>query len=164
MRKNTAQIIDYDVVRESCFGFLGLVVKNGAISALTLSEAPLPAKPGTTHQIEAIAAAVCAYLETGVAAGLPTLRLHGTPFQRRVWAELRRIPYGQTRTYGEIASELGSSARAVGGACRANPVMILVPCHRVVAASGLGGFAGKTKGQLPALKARLLAAEGVCAR
>lgn len=80
----------------------------------------------------------------------------GTVFQRRVWQALAAIPYGRTRTYGDIASELGSSPRAVGGACRANPLPILVPCHRVVAASGLGGYAGRTDGTWFAIKARLL--------
>jgi O-6-methylguanine DNA methyltransferase len=62
----------------------------------------------------------------------------GTPLQRRVWEGVRRIPRGQTRTYGEIARAIGlpRAARAVGSACAANPVMLLVPCHRVVRAGG----------------------------
>lgn len=87
----------------------------------------------------------------------------GTPFQRRVWAALRAIPAGETRTYGELAAELGSSARAVGGACRANPVPIVVPCHRVVAVDGLGGFSGATAGPRLAAKRWLLAHEGALA-
>jgi methylated-DNA-[protein]-cysteine S-methyltransferase len=87
----------------------------------------------------------------------------GTPFQRRVWAALRAIPAGETRTYGELAAELGTSARAVGGACRANPVPIVVPCHRVVAADGLGGFSGATAGPRLAAKRWLLAHEGALA-
>jgi methylated-DNA-[protein]-cysteine S-methyltransferase len=84
----------------------------------------------------------------------------GTPFQRRVWNALRAIPSGETRTYGELAAELGTSARAVGNACRANPVPIVVPCHRVVAADGLGGFSGATAGPRLAAKRWLLAHEG----
>jgi AraC family transcriptional regulator of adaptative response/methylated-DNA-[protein]-cysteine methyltransferase len=71
------------------------------------------------------------------------LDLQGTAFQRRVWRELCRIPYGTTRTYGEVARAVGRPAavRAVGQACGANPVAILVPCHRVVRADGsLGGY------------------------
>ncbi len=71
--------------------------------------------------------------------------LEGTPFQRRVWAMLVAVPYGTTRTYGDIAAELGKprAARAVGAACRDNPVPILVPCHRIVSGNGApGGFAG----------------------
>ena len=67
----------------------------------------------------------------------------GSPFQRRVWAEMRRIPYGDTASYGALARRLSSAARAVGGACGANPLPIFIPCHRVVAAGGaLGGFSG----------------------
>lgn len=70
----------------------------------------------------------------------------GTDFQRRVWQALLAIPYGKTVTYGELARSLGLSAgasRAVGNACGANPLPIIVPCHRVVAANGsLGGYSG----------------------
>ncbi|MBK3624495.1 methylated-DNA--[protein]-cysteine S-methyltransferase [Streptomyces asoensis] len=73
------------------------------------------------------------------------LRLDGTPFQRSVWAGLRRIPYGETRTYGELAVELGApnASRAVGLANGRNPIGIIVPCHRVIGAGGgLTGYGG----------------------
>ncbi|KAA6186252.1 methylated-DNA--[protein]-cysteine S-methyltransferase [Thiohalocapsa marina] len=85
----------------------------------------------------------------------------GTRFQQRVWQAISAIPAGSTRTYGELALELGTSARAVGGACRANPWPLLVPCHRVVSGHGLGGFAGAVSGRLTVVKAWLLAHEGV---
>ena len=67
----------------------------------------------------------------------------GTAFQKRVYAAMQRIPFGGMRSYGELAAELGSAARAVGGACGSNPLPIVIPCHRVVAAGGgLGGFSG----------------------
>jgi methylated-DNA-[protein]-cysteine S-methyltransferase len=66
----------------------------------------------------------------------------GTPYRQRVWAALCRIPSGATRTYGEIAREAGGSARSVGGANAVNPIPILIPCHRVVAAGGPGGYSG----------------------
>ena len=70
------------------------------------------------------------------------LRAEGTDWQRKVWSALRMIPFGATRGYGELAAGLGSpgAARAVGRANGANPVTIVVPCHRVVAAGGLGGY------------------------
>lgn len=86
------------------------------------------------------------------------LDLRGTDFQRRVWEELRRIPYGQTVSYGELARRVGrpGAARAVGGAVGANPIPIIVPCHRVVGADGsLVGYGGG-----PELKAALLRLEG----
>ncbi|MFJ4973965.1 methylated-DNA--[protein]-cysteine S-methyltransferase [Streptomyces coeruleorubidus] len=73
------------------------------------------------------------------------LRLTGTPFQRRVWDQLRRIPYGETRTYGGLADALGTPAasRAVGLANGRNPIGVIVPCHRVIGANGsLTGYGG----------------------
>jgi len=67
----------------------------------------------------------------------------GTPFQLRVWSALREIPLGEVVTYGELAKTLGSSPRAVGGACRNNPIPLIIPCHRVVSKSGIGGFSGQ---------------------
>lgn len=84
-------------------------------------------------------------------------RAHGTVFQRRVWAALVRIPYGTTRTYGDVARSIGQpgAARAVGMANHRNPLPLVIPCHRVVAAHGVGGYGGGTD-----LKRRLLMLEG----
>ena len=85
------------------------------------------------------------------------MRAEGTPFQQKVWRALREIPYGQTRSYGEIASTIGQAkaSRAVGMACNRNPIMIAVPCHRVVGANGaLVGYAYGTD-----TKQKLLALE-----
>lgn len=89
------------------------------------------------------------------------LDLGGTPFQQRVWAAIRSIPPGSTRTYRDLARDLGSAPRAVGQACRANPCPIVVPCHRVVSVNGLGGFAGDRTGRKLAVKRWLLRHEGV---
>jgi methylated-DNA-[protein]-cysteine S-methyltransferase len=67
----------------------------------------------------------------------------GTEFRRSVYRAMQAIPYGETRTYGDLARDLQSAARAVGGACGANPIAIIIPCHRVVGASGkLTGYSG----------------------
>ncbi|MGE3320011.1 MAG: methylated-DNA--[protein]-cysteine S-methyltransferase [Candidatus Berkiella sp.] len=83
----------------------------------------------------------------------------GTPFQQRVWQALLEIPLGQTRTYGELAKKLKTSARAIGMACRTNPIALIVPCHRVVAANDLGGFGGVRDGKPVKVKQWLLAHE-----
>jgi methylated-DNA-[protein]-cysteine S-methyltransferase len=80
----------------------------------------------------------------------------GTAFERRVWAAMREIPYGETRRYGELALELGSAPRAIGSACGRNPIAIVIPCHRVVAQGGIGGYSG---GAGLATKRTLLAIE-----
>ncbi|OIQ74059.1 methylated-DNA--protein-cysteine methyltransferase [mine drainage metagenome] len=85
----------------------------------------------------------------------------GSVFQRRVWDLMREIPRGSVLRYGDAAQRLGSAARAIGGACRANPFAPIVPCHRIVAAAGLGGFAGSRGDDALAIKAWLLHHEGV---
>jgi O-6-methylguanine DNA methyltransferase len=94
---------------------------------------------------------------------LPPLDLSsGTEFQRRVWSALRRIASGRTRSYAEVAAEIGNprATRAVGGACGANPIPVLVPCHRVLAANhAVGGFSGGLD-----WKRKLLTREGIAVR
>jgi methylated-DNA-[protein]-cysteine S-methyltransferase len=108
----------------------------------------------------ATAAALNAILAGRAPRAYPPFDLSGgTPFQQTVWRALEEIPRGQTRSYGEIARAIGKpkGVRAVGGACGANPIPVLIPCHRVLAANGrLGGFSGG----LP-WKRRLLEREGV---
>ncbi len=106
-----------------------------------------PARAGVSARarahLEAAEEALASYF-AGQPPRLPVLDLRGTPFQLAVWSVLREIPWGEVRTYGEIAAALGRAggARAVGAANGENPVAILVPCHRVVQAGGrLGGFA-----------------------
>ena len=81
----------------------------------------------------------------------------GSPFEARVWSAMQLIPYGETRSYGDLASMIGSAPRPVGRACGHNPIPIVIPCHRVLARSGLGGYSGQ--GGL-VTKQRLLALEG----
>lgn len=66
----------------------------------------------------------------------------GSPFEKRVWTAMQNIPYGETRCYGDLAAAIQSAPRAVGGACGKNPIPIVIPCHRVLAKSGMGGYSG----------------------
>ena len=84
------------------------------------------------------------------------LAVEGTPFQRRLWAALCEIPRGKTLTYGTLAQRLDAEARAVGQACGDNRLPIVIPCHRIVAANGIGGFAHATSGYLLEAKRWLL--------
>ena len=86
---------------------------------------------------------------------LPLL-IEGSPLQRAVWEAMCSIPRGQTRTYGDLAQQLGAEARAIGQACGDNRLPIVIPCHRVVAAHGIGGFARATEGFLIEAKRWLL--------
>ncbi|MDF2868083.1 MAG: ogt [Gammaproteobacteria bacterium] len=80
----------------------------------------------------------------------------GTAFQQRVWQHLRLIQPGTTLTYGQLAKQLQTSARAIGNACRHNPLPIITPCHRIVAATHLGGYSGQTTGSIWQIKQWLL--------
>lgn len=121
------------------------------------SGADAPAAVEMWHDLTV--AAVQSALGGGGVKALPPLDWSGaTGFQRRVWAALLKIPRGEVRSYAQIARQIGSpgAARAVGAACGANPIPLLVPCHRVVAArGGLGGFSAGL-----AWKVRLLTREG----
>ena len=120
------------------------------------NSAALPNDPGAVLARQALAE-IAEYLGGRRRQFTVPLDLAGTPFQLQVWKALRRIPYGQTRSYGEIARAIGRprAARAVGMANHSNPVAIIVPCHRVIAGDGsLGGYAGGLK-----LKASLLRLE-----
>ncbi len=83
----------------------------------------------------------------------------GTLHQNKVWAELLKIPLGSTLTYSALAKKIGSAARAVGNACRTNPYTLLIPCHRVVAVNGMGGYSGHRHGEYMLIKEKLLAYE-----
>ena len=82
--------------------------------------------------------------------------IEGSPLQRGVWDAMCAIPRGKTRTYGELARELGADARAIGQACGDNRLPIVIPCHRVVAVDGIGGFGHATGGYLLEVKRWLL--------
>lgn len=150
----------------SPLGALTLSEEDGALLALDWgwgrdqSETPL-----LRHAVSLLEA----YFDGALpAAGFRDLPLapQGTSFQCRVWEELRHIPYGETRTYGDLARATASVARAVGQANGANPIPILIPCHRVVSAQGLGGYSApggiETKSWLLTLERRAFQSPSTC--
>ena len=86
---------------------------------------------------------------------IPLLQ-QGTEFQQKVWRALCLIPIGQTTSYGELAQKLDTAPRALANACRKNPFPLIIPCHRVLAKTGIGGYAGATTGKLISIKLALL--------
>jgi methylated-DNA-[protein]-cysteine S-methyltransferase len=138
------------------FGVLTVFEEAGALAALEWGRAPEGAM--TALLAEAIAQ-LEAYFDGRLRAFSLPLHDSGSTFQRRVWSRLREIRYGEVATYGSLAVALGTSPRALAQACAVNPLPILVPCHRVVAARGcLGGYSG---GDGPDTKQALLRLEGV---
>lgn len=135
---------------------LGIQCSDDEVTAIDFLEPRPEQAPGTPLAAEA-ARQLRAYLaDPDFTFSLP-LRPAGTPFQRRVWAEIAAIPPGETHTYGQLAESLKNAPRAIGQACGANPYPVVVPCHRVVASGGgLGGFAGERGGFLLDVKRWLL--------
>ncbi|MBR5842952.1 MAG: methylated-DNA--[Bacteroidaceae bacterium] len=129
----------------SPIGIVRLTEEDGAIARIELTDtADAHVSTTPTHLLREAEQQIMAYLE-GKRQQLDfPIRIMGTPFQQRVWHALQQIPYGTTRTYGEIATAIGNprASRAVGMACNKNPLLLIVPCHRVVGANGkLTGFA-----------------------
>lgn len=139
-------------------GRIGVTWKDCVLTGVDLE--PKDSEESTEQLPLSVSEQFDAYFREGSARFDLSMKLRGTSFQRRVWAVLRTIPPGRTLTYGELASKLDTGARAIGGACRANPCPIVVPCHRVVAANGLGGFAGDITGRKLEVKRWLLRHEG----
>lgn len=143
------------------FGVLGIATQGGAVTRV----AYLPAGERAQAPQDAVAARTAREVERYLAD--PGFRFtvpvapRGTPFQRRVWAAISAIPPGESRTYGEIARKLVTAPRAVGQACGANPIALIIPCHRVVGGAGaLGGFMNAGAGAPVDVKRWLLEHEG----
>jgi methylated-DNA-[protein]-cysteine S-methyltransferase len=145
------------------FATLGIATTDTHVTGIRFLAPSVPAKAPRRDTVAYLACIqLQAYLEDpGRGFDLP-LKLCGTHHRLRVWEAMQRIECGKTRSYGDIARELHSSARAVGGACGANPIPVVVPCHRIVASGGaLGGFMGsRDEGFELGIKRWLLEHEG----
>ena len=135
---------------ESPIGALIVSASDGAVSSIALArgdDSSLPGHSDAEPVLNRAAAELREYFDGKRDVFTFPMNPEGTKFQQSVWNALLQIPFGETRTYGQIASVAGSpkGARAVGMACNKNPIMIAVPCHRVVGADGsLTGYAGGT--------------------
>nr|WP_199067453.1 methylated-DNA--[protein]-cysteine S-methyltransferase [Chromobacterium sp. ASV5] len=149
--------MEYNAIVAAPFGPLGVACEAGAVTRfefLPQGTAPRPAAPGSlaweaARQVQAYCA------DPAFVFDLP-YRLQGTPHQLRVWEQIAAIPLGEVLRYQDIAVRLASSARAVGGACGRNPLPLIIPCHRVVASGGLGGFNQSTGDETLNIKRWLL--------
>lgn len=155
----TPGLDQYSAITHLPFGPMGVLCDEQTVTELVFLPPDAPEIPPANSLAALAVAALHAWIdEPDRPHGLP-LAAQGTHFQRRVWDAIAAIPVGRTRRYGELAHELSSAARAVGGACGANPFPLIVPCHRVVSCQGIGGFAGNIDGHLIRVKQWLLAHE-----
>ncbi|HET9843661.1 MAG TPA: methylated-DNA--[protein]-cysteine S-methyltransferase [Gammaproteobacteria bacterium] len=148
----------YSAIIASPVGPLGLKVEQGKLKALDFLSPNTPLILNADSTVDSYIRALHNYFSNSKLISIPltSLSLSGTPFQLKVWDALTKIPAGSTITYGHLAKALNSSPRAIGGACKSNPCPIIIPCHRVVAAKHLGGFAGCLTGSKIKLKHWLL--------
>jgi methylated-DNA-[protein]-cysteine S-methyltransferase len=135
------------VTIESPVGALSITVSDGALHALHLDGTAVPVQGSRTDDalLSSVVEQLHAYFDGSLRSFDVPLAPRGTPFQRAVWDQLTRIPYGAVASYGTVAARVGkpTASRAVGAANRCNPIAIVVPCHRVIGANGaLTGYAG----------------------
>ncbi|MDP2030909.1 MAG: methylated-DNA--[protein]-cysteine S-methyltransferase [Thiobacillus sp.] len=149
----------YDAILPAPMCRLGACFDDNALTRLDFLPLDTPVSKQLDVRAERLARELAAYWAQPTHAFDLPFELAGTPFQQRVWRALMTIPAGQPTTYGALAKQLGTAARAVGQACGSNPLPILVPCHRVVAANGLGGFMHAAAGAPLDVKTWLLAHE-----
>lgn len=139
--------MEYNAVLQSPIGRLGLRVTGESLSALHFVERN-DFNPAEDSYAARVIQQLNQYFGHKEQSFDLTFHLIGTGFQRRVWQFLSTIPYGITMSYGEIAEILQTSPRAVGNACRHNPIAIIIPCHRVIGKNHMGGYSGATQGAL----------------
>ena len=155
----------FSAIVSAPFGAVGFVSDGEKVSRLSFLPGYFDEKNTTDKFTGDVSRQLRAYLaDSAFTLDFPVAKT-GTDFQWRVWQEMRNIPAGQTRTYGDVAKRIQSAARAVGGACAINPLILYYPCHRIVAAGGIGGFSGETASDSAFLNIKrwLLAHEGVLA-
>jgi methylated-DNA-[protein]-cysteine S-methyltransferase len=144
------------------FGVVVVSLQDETITGLSRRQHVLQSVPfATTTSEKRIARQVHDYFTDPASPLEWQLQPAGTDYQQRVWRALRAIPVGSVKTYSELAARVGGSARSIGNACRQNPIPLFIPCHRVVAKHGIGGFAGKTCGRQIEIKRWLLRHEGL---
>ena len=140
-------------------GKLGVRIENDCVCRIDFLTPQTKSKLTVSAYTKSVESELHAYFDDPTYQFSIPVKLEGTAFRERVWSLLKTIPSGETRCYGEMAKTLHSSARAVGGACRHNPVPFIIPCHRVIAQTGFGGYSGETDGWKMAIKRWLLAHE-----
>ncbi len=151
---------DFQAKLSTPFGMLGILCNDEALTGIEfLAPGARPQAPRTAMARKACEQLNAYLADPGFRFNIP-ISTGGTAHQNRVWQAMRAIPRGQVKSYGEVAAQLHSSPLAVGQACGANPLPIVIPCHRIVGKSGLGGFANHRDGYLLDIKRWLLAHEG----
>lgn len=150
----------HDAVFLSPVGNLAITIKDNLLIGIDFVTEEVQAAKTPSSLSREIIKQLERYFEKKIPRFDLPFRLSGSEFQNKVWQALQDIPYGTTKTYGDLAQELATSARAIGNACRRNPLPIVIPCHRIVARNHIGGYSGALSGKLLETKSWLLQHEG----
>lgn len=154
--------MNYAAILPAPFGALGVRIENTRLTTLEFLPPGTRSVASTDPLVAQLAVELTAYYANPAHTFHLPLTPRGSPFRQRVWDALCQIPAGSTQTYGDIARQIGSAPRAVGQAVGDNPLPILIPCHRVIAADGsLGGFMHSRTGYSQDIKRWLLRHEHV---
>ncbi|OAM52261.1 cysteine methyltransferase [Methylovorus sp. MM2] len=148
----------YDAIVPAAFGAVGIQTKDDFLIGISLLVGSHAEKRSSDIFTQSVVSQVARYLKAPHNHMQVPFAVSGTHFQKRVWQAIAAIPSGKVLTYSELAAKVGSGPRAVANACGANHIPLFVPCHRVVAKNGLGGFMQGTEGGL-AIKQWLLSHE-----
>lgn len=150
---------NFDAIHLAPFAVLGIRTNGKAVTGLRyLSGDVAPSRPTSSLAREVVRQIERYLVEPDYVFDLP-LEIDGSEFRKRVWKVMCEIPAGRTMTYGEVAERIGSAPRAVGGACGDNQIPLIIPCHRIVARNGIGGFMHTTGDIELGIKRWLLAHE-----
>ena len=141
---------------DSPLGKLKLIANDTHLLQLTYVPPTTKLKPASSSLLKKVQSQLQAYFTGKLSNFDLPIDLQGTPFQKKVWQALAKIPYGKTLSYSELAKILKTGPRAIGNACRTNPIPVIIPCHRILAKNGLGGYSGKTTGNFLKIKEWLL--------
>lgn len=146
----------YTAIISSPIGKLGIITTDSYLVCIDFLSDAYQTYPPHNSLAQQVCDELTAYFINSKHKFTLPLAENGTSFQKTVWQTLRNISSGSTLTYGQLAMMLETSARAIGNACRANPIPIIIPCHRIVAKQQLGGYSGNTSAHLPLIKQWLI--------
>jgi methylated-DNA-[protein]-cysteine S-methyltransferase len=151
----------FDLLYSAPFSLIGVTLTRGKVSGIDFLDSEKSISDASeisevSKSAKKVKEELDRYFDDGLYPLDLSVELMGSPFQIKVWQTLRKIKPGNTVSYGMLARQLKSSARAIGGACRTNPIPIIIPCHRVISRQGLGGYTGDDEQRLDYKRCLLL--------
>lgn len=150
---------EYQAIIKAPFGVLGICCTENLLTGIDFIAVDAEVQSPQNQFSKTVCKQLSAYFDDPDFQFTLDLKISGTPHQAKVWQAMCAIPRGETMQYGELARELSSSPRAIGQACGANPIPIVIPCHRIVSKTGIGGFAHHRNGYQLDIKHWLLTHE-----